>query len=118
MVSKSSLDQTQGTGVKKHNYKNVQRLQNGMKKIWVNTTEHKKGKNKLPIEVQEPTCTQKQLNEMLKTSEDMKTEFTRDRKFTRVGKTQKKFTNLSSHSLPPITSTQLPTPLPSNLQRG
>lgn len=50
-----------------------------MKKIWVNTTEHKKGKNKLLIKVQEPTCTQKQLNEMLETSEDIKTGFTRDR---------------------------------------
>lgn len=50
-----------------------------MEKICVNTTEHKKGKNKLLIKVQEPTCTQKRLNEMLKTSEDMKTEFTRDR---------------------------------------
>lgn len=79
MVSKSSLAQTQDTEFKKHNYKNIQRLQNGMKKIWGNTTEHKKGKNKLLIKVQAPTCTQKQLNEMLKTSEDIKTGFTRDR---------------------------------------
>lgn len=101
MVPKSNLDETQGIEFKRTTINMFKDVKDDMTKThtkqnknpkqqWKTTNnpahphthtkenlaEHKEGKNKLLIEVQEPTPTQNQLNEMIKPSEHMKTEFT------------------------------------------